>query len=63
LLPYYSGMSGIVSAVVITLAGILFFMQSVYLLKTCSDIAAKRLMFGSFIYLPVVLIAILLDKI
>ncbi len=56
-------MSGVISAIVITLAGILFFMQSLYLLKTCSEDAAKKLMFGSFIYLPVVLIAILLDKI
>ena len=62
LLPYMVGMSGIISATVITVAGILFFMQSVQLLKTCSDEAAKKLMFGSFVYLPVVLIAIVLDK-
>jgi protoheme IX farnesyltransferase len=62
LLPYIVGMSGIISAIIITIAGILFFMQSVRLLKTCSDEAAKKLMFGSFVYLPVVLIAMVLDK-
>lgn len=62
LLPYLVGMSGVLSAVVITVAGILFFMQSIRLLKTCSDEAAKKLMFGSFVYLPVVLIALVLDK-
>jgi protoheme IX farnesyltransferase len=63
LLPYFSGMSGIISAIIISLAGFLFFMQSVRLLKTCSDEAAKKLMFGSFVYLPVVLIALVIDKV
>ena len=63
LLPYWIGMSGKISAVIITLAGIVFFYQSLRLMKTCSDEDAKKLMFGSFVYLPLVLTAILLDKI
>ncbi len=63
LLPYMVGMTGAVSAVIVSLAGVGFFIQSVQLLKTCSDEAAKKLMFGSFVYLPVVLIALVLDKI
>ncbi len=63
LLPYWIGMSGKVSAVIITLAGIVFFYQSLRLIKSCSDEDAKKLMFGSFVYLPLVLTAILLDKI
>lgn len=63
LLPYYYGMGGKISAIVITLAGLVFFWQSFRLLKECSDAAAKKLMFGSFIYLPVVLIALVFDKI
>ena len=63
LMPYFTGMTGIISAVVVTCMGLVFFAQSVRLLKTCSDEAAKKLMFGSFIYLPVVLIALVLDKV
>jgi len=32
------------------------------LMRTCTDKTAKQLMFGSFIYLPIVQIAFLLDK-
>ncbi len=63
LMPYFTGMTGVSSAIVVSVAGIIFFAQSINLLKTCSDEAAKKLMFGSFVYLPVVLIAFVLDKI
>ena len=63
LMPYFTGMTGIISAIAVTLMGFVFFAQSIKLLKTCSDDAAKKLMFGSFVYLPVVLIALVLDKI
>lgn len=63
LFPYFFGMSGIISAIVITLTGVCFFYLSLKLFKTCDDNDAKKLMFGSFIYLPVVLIALVLDKI
>lgn len=63
LIPYFVGMTGIISAIVVTLMGIIFFSQSVGLLKRCTDEAAKKLMFGSFVYLPVVLIALVLDKV
>jgi protoheme IX farnesyltransferase len=63
LLPYLFGMSGINSAVITTLAGVLFLAQNIYLMKECSQKAAMQLMFGSFIYLPVVQIALVFDKI
>lgn len=61
-MPFLFGMSGIVSAIVITICGILFTWQSFKLLKTCDVKDASRLMFASFIYLPIVQIALLLDK-
>lgn len=63
LLPYLVGIAGITSAVITTLAGVLFLAQNIYLMKECSQKAALQLMFGSFIYLPVVQIALVFDKI
>ncbi len=62
-LPFELGMSGITSALVATFCGILFLGQTFLLMKKCSDRTALQLMFGSFIYLPIVQIAFLLDKI
>ncbi len=62
LLPTKLGITGINSALVATICGVLFLFQTFTLMKDCSQKAALRLMFGSFIYLPVVQIAFLLDK-
>lgn len=61
-LPYELGMTGINSAFVATVFGVLFLAQTFHLMRTCTDKTAKQLMFGSFIYLPIVQIAFLLDK-
>jgi len=61
--PYYLGMTGINSAVIALLSGILFLTQTLHLMKEQTNKAALKLMFGSFLYLPVVQIAYLLDKI
>lgn len=61
-LPYELGMTGIRSALVAMLCAILFLAQTFYLMRKTSDRAALMLMFGSFIYLPIVQIAYLLDK-
>ena len=63
LLPAWIGLTGINSAVVVTLCGVGFLAQTFSLMKTGSNQSALRIMFGSFIYLPVVQIAYLLDKI
>ena len=63
LLPATFGITGIYSAVVATICGAAFFAQTFSLMKTGSRQSALRIMFGSFIYLPVVQIAYLLDKI
>ncbi len=63
LLPIKFGMAGVGLGIISLLVGIAFFMQSVKLYKQCSIKAAKELMFGSFLYLPIVQITLLIDKI
>jgi len=62
LLPLKFGMAGYTLAIVSLVAGIVFFMQSVKLYRQCSIKAARELMFGSFLYLPIVQITLLIDK-
>lgn len=61
--PYLLGMTGFNSAIVAVTCAILFLCQTFYLMKNTSDKAALMIMFGSFLYLPIVQIAYLLDKI
>ncbi len=63
LLPAKFGITGIDSAIVATVCGIAFFAATFSLLKTGSRKSALRIMFGSFLYLPIVQIAYLLDKV
>lgn len=63
LLPAVFGITGIHSAFVVTICGVLFLTQTFSLMKTVSRQSAMRIMFGSFLYLPVVQIAFLLDKV
>jgi heme o synthase len=63
LLPAKFGMTGIDSAIVATVCGVAFFAQTFSLMKSGSQVSAKRIMFGSFLYLPIVQIAYLLDKV
>lgn len=63
LLPATFGITGINSAVVVTLCGVLFLAQTFSLMKSGDRKSALKIMFGSFLYLPVVQIAYLLDKV
>jgi len=63
LLPAKFGITGINSAIVATVCGVLFLAQTFYLLKSENREAALRIMFGSFLYLPIVQIAYLMDKV
>jgi protoheme IX farnesyltransferase len=63
LLPAKFGITGIDSAIIVTICGIAFFAQTFSLMKTGSRKSALRIMFGSFLYLPIVQIAYLMDKI
>ncbi|GAA4447287.1 heme o synthase [Ravibacter arvi] len=62
-LPYKLGMTGINSAFIATVFGVLFLAQTFHLMRKCNDRTALQLMFGSFAYLPIVQIAFLLDKV
>jgi heme o synthase len=61
--PYLLGMTGINSAIIAVTCGVLFLCQTFYLMKHTTDKAALMIMFGSFLYLPIIQIAYLLDKI
>jgi protoheme IX farnesyltransferase len=63
LLPAKFGISGIDSAIVATVCGVLFLAQTFSLMKDGSRQSARRIMFGSFLYLPIVQVAYLLDKV
>lgn len=63
LLPAKFGITGINSAIVASICGVLFLSQTFRLLHDRSRKSALKIMFSSFIYLPVVQIAYLLDKI
>jgi protoheme IX farnesyltransferase len=63
MLPFVLGFTGRVSAIICGLAGILFLYQAIQLYKECSEKKARQLMFGSFLYLPVVLITLFADQI
>lgn len=61
--PHYFNMIGSATSVIISICGILFFLQALTLYRKCDIKSARQLMFGSFIYLPVVQIAMVLGKI
>lgn len=63
LLPAKFGITGINSALVVTVCGVLFLAQTFSLMKDGSRNSALRIMFGSFLYLPIVQIAFILDKV
>ena len=62
-LPYVIGLSGMVSLIVVTLANFFLIMQCIRLYNEMDVKAARRVMFSSYIYLPIVLLALLADKI
>jgi protoheme IX farnesyltransferase len=61
--PYLIAMSGMVSLIIVTVANLLMVWQCVRLYRQMDVKAARRVMFSSYIYLPVVLFALLGDKI
>jgi len=63
LLPFYYGLTGQVSMYIVLFANIFMIVQSVRLYSDMSVKSARRVMFSSYIYLPIVLLALLADKI
>lgn len=63
LLPAKFGVTGLNSAIVATVCGVLFLAQTFSLMRNNSRKSALKIMYGSFLYLPIVQIAYLIDKI
>jgi protoheme IX farnesyltransferase len=69
LLPYLTGMcsyndaKGIISVVLVLIANVFMIMRCVKLYQKMDVPSARRVMFGSYMYLPVVLLALLMSKI
>lgn len=68
MVPYFTGMcsysdlSGQISLTLVVLANLFMIGRSVKLYQTMEAGAARKVMFGSYLYLPVVLLALLLSK-
>ncbi len=63
ILPNYFGLTGEWSMWVVVICNLFMVMQSARLYKEMSVKAARRVMFSSYIYLPIVLLALLADKV
>ncbi len=63
LFPYFAGMSGWISLIIVFIANLFMVWQAIRLYREMERKAARRVMFSSYIYLPVVLLALLADKI
>ena len=63
LLPTYFGITGSIAAIVALLAGVYYAYEAYRLYRNLDDKSATRLMFASFIYLPVVQLVLWLDKV
>ena len=63
LLPATFGITGFNSAIAVTICGVLFLAQTFSLMRSGDRKSALKIMFGSFLYLPIVQIAYLLDKV
>lgn len=61
-IPYFIGMSGTISLVIVALANVFMVWRCVRLYRNMDVPSARRVMFSSYIYLPVVLLALLADK-
>jgi protoheme IX farnesyltransferase len=62
MLPYYFGISGFVSLWIVLACNLFMVVQCVRLYIQMDVKAARRVMFSSYIYLPIVLLALLVDK-
>ncbi len=62
-MPYFNGMSGMISLFVVLVANLFMVGVCVKLYLEMTTGAARRVMFASYIYLPVVLLALLIDKV
>jgi protoheme IX farnesyltransferase len=62
LIPYFIGMSGTISLAIVAIANVFMVWRCVQLYRNMDVPSARRVMFSSYIYLPIVLLALLADK-
>ncbi len=63
LMPWLMGWCGMVTLVLGSFLGILFFLYAYRLFLSCEDKDARKLMFASFVYLPVIQFIYVFDRI
>ncbi len=63
ILPYYLGISGYIACSILMISGLVYLWYAINLYLKCTDKAAKKLMFASFAYLPIVQLSLVFDKI
>ena len=63
MLPYYLNITGTISLWIVLAANLFLLVQCVRLLIELNPAAARRVMFSSYIYLPVVYLSLLADKV
>lgn len=61
-IPYFFGMVGLIGNIFIVAVGVMFLWMAWSHYTKCDDKSARVLMFGSFLYLPVMQLALVLDK-
>ncbi|MGZ5242683.1 MAG: heme o synthase [Bacteroidia bacterium] len=62
-LPYFLDCAHLITCILLAIASGIFAYQSITLYKNLSNASAKKLMFGSIIYLPAMFLILLLEKI
>ena len=62
-LPYVLGLTGIIACIVMLICALIYTWYAIKLYQECTAVAARKLMFSSFLYLPLTLIVLILDKI
>jgi protoheme IX farnesyltransferase len=63
LMPWLMGWCGTVTLVLASIIGILFFLYSYKLFISCEDKDARKLMFASFVYLPIIQFVYVFDRV
>ena len=63
IIPYFLGIVGINALVIALIAGFAFLVYGIQLATDLTDKSARKLMFASFFYIPLVFIGFVLDKI
>ncbi len=63
LMPWWLGWTGMTTLFIVSGMGLWFFLLSYKLFLTCDDKDAKKLMFASFVYLPIIQFVYVFDKI